>query len=430
VRSLTLTTPAPRRATLTLPGDKSISHRAFILGALARGRTRIVNANHGDDVGATIRALRQLGVEVRRVGADYIVVGREKLRNPASIIDCANSGTTMRFLMGMLAGRVDAVLDGDDSLRRRPMARVADPLRKMGARIGTNSHGFPPVVIERQTTTLRSLRFTMQVVSAQVKSALILAALRADGPSIITSPAVTRDHTERLLRAMGAKLRVNGRTIRVEPSALKPLRVLRVPGDTSSAVYILCAAAALPGSFVRLRDIGVNPTRTAALTVLRHMGANIKISARKQWNGEPVADVSIRGGPPLKNIRIPNDIVPNLIDEIPALCALATAAEGTFTVRGAAELKVKESNRIRTTVDLLRSFGADAQALSDGIVVRGGKPLQAPRAVLTQGDHRIGLAAAILAAVSQTPITIRDVECIATSFPKFSLTWSAAFKEA
>ena len=329
--------------------------------------------------------------------------------------------------MGMLAGRVDAVLDGDESLRRRPMARVVDPLRKMGARIATQPHGLPPVRIERQATTLRSLRFTMPVASAQVKSALILAALRASGPSVITSPGITRDHTERLLRAMGARVRVQGRTIRVEPSALKALRVVRVPGDISSAVYIICAAAALAGSDLRLRAIGINPTRTAALNVLRQMGARIEISARKQWNGEPVADVSIRGGAPLRNLRVPSRLVPNLIDEIPALCALATAAAGTFTVRGAGELKVKESNRIRTTVDLLRCFGADARPLSDGIVVQGGKPLRAPRTVLTHGDHRIGLSAAILAAVAQTPITIRDVACIATSFPNFNDTWRAAF---
>lgn len=386
-----------------------------------------MHANNGEDVIATIHALRQLGVEVRRVGSDSVVVGRDTFRDPATIIDCANSGTTMRLLMGMLAGRVDAVLDGDESLRRRPMARVVDPLRKMGARIATQPHGLPPVRIERQATTLRSLRFTMPVASAQVKSALILAALRASGPSVITSPGITRDHTERLLRAMGARVRVQGRTIRVEPSALKALRVVRVPGDISSAVYIICAAAALAGSDLRLRAIGINPTRTAALNVLRQMGARIEISARKQWNGEPVADVSIRGGAPLRNLRVPSRLVPNLIDEIPALCALATAAAGTFTVRGAGELKVKESNRIRTTVDLLRCFGADARPLSDGIVVQGGKPLRAPRTVLTHGDHRIGLSAAILAAVAQTPITIRDVACIATSFPNFNDTWRAAF---
>jgi 3-phosphoshikimate 1-carboxyvinyltransferase len=267
----------------------------------------------------------------------------------------------------------------------------------------------------------------MRVASAQVKSAVLLAALRADGTSLITSPGVTRDHTERLLRAMGAKLRVNGREIRVIPSSLKSIGVLRIPGDLSSAVYLLCAAAAIPGSHLRLREIGINPTRSAALDVLRRMGARMKISARKRWNGEPVADISISGGAPLRGVTIPVHAVPILIDEIPALCALATIARGTFTVRGAAELKVKESNRIRTTVELLRSFGADARSSADGIVVRGGAALRAPRSVFTHGDHRIGLSAAILAAAARVPIRIRDVDCIATSFPKFARAWNAAF---
>ena len=416
-----------QRATLTLPGDKSISHRAFMLSAIARGRTRIVKPNGGDDVIATIAALRQLGVAVRRAGDDYVVVGRDTLRDPRVTIDCGNSGTTIRLLMGMLAGCVDALLDGDASLRRRPMARVADPLKAMGAKIGMRLLGVPPVRVHRQTTKLRSTHFTMRVASAQVKSAVLLAALRADGISVITSPAVTRDHTERMLRAMGAKLRVTGRAIRVRPSSLKSIGMLRVPGDVSAAVYLLCVAAALPGSNLCLREIGVNPTRSAALDILRRMGARIKISAHKLWSGEPVADIAISGGAPLKGVTIPVHAVPNLIDEIPALCALATIARGTFTVRGAAELKVKESNRIRTTIELLRSFGADARALRDGIVVHGGRTLRAPRNVSTHGDHRIGLSAAILAAAARAQITIRDVDCIATSFPQFGETWNAAF---
>jgi 3-phosphoshikimate 1-carboxyvinyltransferase len=427
VQSLTLTKPVARRASLTLPGDKSISHRAFMLSAIAHGRTRVVNPNAGDDVIATIRALRQLGVEVRHAGDDYVVVGRDALRDPSSTIDCGNSGTTMRLLMGILAGRVDALLDGDASLRRRPMARVADPLKAMGAKISMRPRGLPPVRLHRQTARLRSTRFTMRVASAQVKSAVLLAALRAEGTSVITTPAVTRDHTERLLRAMGAKLRVNGRAIRVVPSSLKSIDVLRIPGDVSSAVYLLCAAAAIPGSHLRLRDIGINPTRSAALDILRRMGTRIKISARKRWSGEPVADISISGGARLRGVTIPVQMVPNLIDEIPALCALATIARGTLMVRGAAELRVKESNRIRTTVELLRSFGADARSLADGIVVRGGRALRAPRSVSTHGDHRIGLSAAVLAAAARAPITIRDVDCIATSFPNFAETWNAAF---
>jgi 3-phosphoshikimate 1-carboxyvinyltransferase len=394
---------------------------------MAQGQTRIVNPNCGGDVAATIRALRQLGVPIHRTKDGYQVSGRDSFRDPNATIDCGNSGTTMRLLMGVLAGRVNAILDGDASLRRRPIARVAEPLKTMGAKITSKRTDRPPVYLRRQNATLKPIRYTMQVASAQVKSALILAALRASGSSVIGSPAVTRDHTERMLAAMGAKLRVTGKTVRVNPSRLTSPGVLHVPGDVSSAVYLLCAAAAVPVSSLCVLSVGVNPTRSAALDVMRRMGVRIQISNRTQWSGEPVADIVVAGGAPLRGVTVPARLVPILIDEIPALCALAVTARGAFVVRGASELKVKESNRIQTTVALLRSFGADARALADGIVVRGGKELRAPRRVNTYGDHRIGLSAAILAAAARAPITIDDADCIATSFPKFEQTWKAAF---
>lgn len=398
-----------------------------MLAAIAKGRTHIVDPNGGEDVAATISALRSLGVRMRATRDGYQVSGCANLSDPARAIDCGNSGTTMRLLMGMLAGRVDVVLDGDASLRRRPMARVADPLNAMGAAITTARAGRPPVRVRRRARQLIPLRYALPIASAQVKSALLLAALRAAGPSTITSPKLTRDHTERMMRAMGAKLRLRGTTIRIAPSTLTAAGRVRVPGDFSAAIYLICAAAALPGSRLRLRCVGVNPTRIAALKVLRRMGARIEIDARSTWSGEPVADISVAGGAPLRGVTIPARDVPILVDEIPALCALACVARGTFSVRGAAELRVKESNRIRTTVDLLRSFGADARALPDGIVVRGGSPLRAPVSVSTCGDHRIGLAAAILAAAVQTKLKIENGECIATSFPGFAATWRAAF---
>jgi 3-phosphoshikimate 1-carboxyvinyltransferase len=417
----------PIRARITLPGDKSISHRAFILAAIAHGRSLIVNPNRGADVAATILALRQVGVTVRRTTAGYSVTGCDELRDPSGPVDCGNSGTTIRLLMGALAGRVDAILDGDASLRRRPMARVADPLRAMGATVTTARTGGPPVRLRRQARALKPLRYTLPVASAQVKSALLLAALRAAGPSLITSPAPTRDHTERMLLAMGAKLRVRGATIRIAPSALVAEGRMRIPGDLSSAIYLLCAAAVLPGCYLRLRDIGLNPTRTAALDVMRRMGVRLTIDEQRVWSGEPVADISVSGGAPLRAVSIPLRAIPMLVDEIPALCALASAGQGTLSVRGAQELRFKESDRIRTTVRLLRAFGADAQAMADGIVVRGGAPLCAPRSVATQGDHRIGLAAAILSAATRSPLRIEDSACIATSFPGFAATWRAAF---
>ncbi len=429
VQTLTLAKPSPKpNATLTLPGDKSITHRAFLLAAMAKGRTLIVNPNVGLDMQATLRALRQLGVLVHTTSDGTLVLGREELRDPRAPIDCANSGTTMRLLLGMLAGRVDAVLNGDASLRRRPMARVTRPLNAMGARMTTRS-GFPPVRVRRRASQLKPIRYTMVVASAQAKSALLLAALRATAPSTIVEPVLTRDHTERMLRAMGAKLLTTGRTIRIWPGALRALRRMRIPGDISSAIYLLCAAAATPDSILQLRDVGINPTRTAALEVLRQMGADVRIARRRDWSGEPVADLSIRGGAPLRNVTIKAALVPNLIDEIPALCALACTARGVFSVGGASELRVKESDRITTTVELLCRFGADARALADGISIRGGGELRAPTRVPTHGDHRIGLAAAILAAATRSSLTIDDSECIATSFPGFAAAWRASLAQ-
>jgi 3-phosphoshikimate 1-carboxyvinyltransferase len=364
---------------------------------------------------------------MRRTNDGYDVVGADGLSDPKATIDCGNSGTTMRLLMGVLAGRVDAVLDGDESLRRRPMARAARPLNAMGASITTARFGVPPVRLRRRTTRLKPIRYKMPIASAQVKSALLLAALHATAASTIVEPAVTRNHTEIMLRAMGAKLRTSGRTIRISPSALAALERLRIPGDSSAAIYVLCADAVLPAATLHLLDVVINPTRTAALDVMCRMGARVRIERQRSWSGEPVADISITGGAPLRNVSIPARAVPMMIDEIPALCALAATARGVFYIRGAAELRVKESNRIQTTVELLRLFGADAHALPDGITVRGGRPLRPAHAVTTHGDHRIGLAAAILAAATRSSLRIHDSECIATSFPDFAKVWRAAF---
>jgi len=425
--SLVLRAPvAGRHARVLLPGDKSISHRALLLAAIASGTTRIVGCNSGEDVRATVRALRLLGASVRTMSDGYEVHGVPRLHDPRTTIDCGNSGTTMRMLAGLLAGRVDAVLDGDTSLRTRPMARVTQPLGAMGARITTNA-GRPPLFVRRRPQALRGLHYRIPVPSAQVKSALLIAALRAAGPSTIVEAVQTRDHTEIMLKAMGARLRRQGRTLRVMPSSLRALGRMRVPGDLSSAVYLLCAAATLPGSALTVRRVGLNPTRTHALQVMRQMGVELRIARRSHDNGEPAADLTVLGGRPLRNVTIATHLVAGLIDEIPALCALAATARGRFTVRGASELRVKESDRIAATVELLRRFAADARALEDGIVVHGGIPLRAPREAWTHGDHRIGLAAAILAAATRSRITIRDSACIATSLPGFSGFWRSAF---
>jgi 3-phosphoshikimate 1-carboxyvinyltransferase len=426
VDRLRLPAAKPGRVTLHVPGDKSISHRAFLLAAIARGSTRIAGANRGADVLATIRALRALGVRIARHAQDFIVEGAPRLRAPAHPIDCGNSGTTMRLLAGLLAGRVNAVLDGDASLRRRPMERVTRPLNRMGAQIRCSRGGHAPLRI-CGAGPLHGAKIALEVQSAQVASAVMLAALGARGATTIAPVRSLRDHTQRMLRSFGVRVTQRGAAISVTPTQLVSPREIVIPGDLSSAVFFVCAAAVVPGARIRLARIGVNPTRTAILDVLRAMGVRLEIHPVRSSGPEPAADLIVAGGAPLRNVRVPNAIVPEIIDEIPALCALSATASGVLRLRGARELRHKESDRVATVVGLLQAFGADARALADGIVVTGGKPLRAPDRVPTHGDHRIGMAAAILAAAARAPLTIDESGCIATSFPEFSLAWRAAF---
>lgn len=423
---LYLPAPAARHATLTLPGDKSISHRAFMLAAIAAGKTIIVGANAGADVLATIAGLRQVGVRISRTRDGFVVRGISTFSSPQDTIDCGNSGTTMRLLAGLLAGRVSAVLDGDASLRRRPMRRVAQPLNEMGADVRTTPQGRPPLRL-RSCGRLHGARMQLEVPSAQVKSAIMLAALHASSPTTILAKHDSRDHTERMLRTFGGKITVRGRTIEVRPCVLTSPGRLEIFGDLSAAVYFACAAAVIPGSHLRLRKVGVNPTRTAILDLLGAMGVQLDILCLRVRGGEPAANLAIRGGHPLRTVSVKRQIVAEIIDEIPALCALAATVAGVLRIRGAVELRHKESDRIRTTVSLLKQFGVHAEAKHDGIEVRGGRTLRAPRAVDTQGDHRIGMAAAILAAAARAPLWIDNSACIATSFPGFARAWRAAF---
>jgi 3-phosphoshikimate 1-carboxyvinyltransferase len=414
--------------TMSVPGDKSISHRALMFGAIARGTTEVRNVNLGADVLTTVAALQQLGVDVRRIaGSVFSVDGVTDFRDPSDTIDCGNSGSTMRMLAGLLANRVTAVLDGDESLRRRPMERVASPLREMGAHIQTGRNGLPPLRLQRSSGHLRAQTIDMTHASAQVKTALLLAGLRADGQTTVIEPLTTRDHSERMLKAMGANIEVARRAVLVRPSSLRSLPVLEVPGDFSAAFFFIAAAAASPGAHVRIKDVGVNPTRTAALDVARAMGVDVRLQDERTVCGEPVAEIEIRGGPTLRGVGVPPDIVPNLIDEIPALCALASVAQGNFTVRGASELRVKESDRISTTAALLRAYGIAVDVFPDGLTVRGGSEMRPPQAISTSGDHRIGMSGAVLAVAANSPLVIQDADCIATSFPGFEESWRSAF---
>lgn len=394
--------------------------------SIAGGESFITGANAGADLCSTIEALRAVGVSI---DGDFQrgmrVRGTPTLRAPASALDCGNSGSTMRMLAGLLAGRVDATLDGDASLRRRPMERVAEPLRAMDADIRATG-GRPPLILRASSRPLRGAMITLPLASAQVKSALLFAGLGAHGPTVITEPAQTRDHTERMLRAMGARLEVKDLNVALEPSTLKPLVDYRVPGDFSAAFFFMAGAATLPGSHVRISDVGLNPTRTAALEILHAMDADIDVLDVRELQGEPRGDVVVRGGTTLRTPTIDAAHVPNLIDEVPALCAVAAASNIDFEIRGASDLRTKESDRIATTVRLLRAFGARAEELPDGIQIKASR-LTAPDRIGTEGDHRIGMSAAILALGARAPITIEEADCIDTSFPGFAGTWRAAF---
>jgi 3-phosphoshikimate 1-carboxyvinyltransferase len=426
--SIVVSPPNASVAAVDLPGDKSISHRAVMCASIARGRSIILDANRGADVRATKDVLRAVGVPIADVDDRTLHIdGVDAFHDPEGALDCGNSGSTMRMLVGLLAGRVRAVLDGDASLRKRPMQRVAEPLAQMGADISTSPSGSPPLTLRRATKPLRGAQIDLRIASAQVKTAILFAGLDAIGETTVLEPMPTRDHTERMLRAMGADVVIDGTCVTIRRSRLRPLASLRVPGDFSAAFFFIAGAAALPGARVVVRRVGVNPTRTAALDVIRRMGADVRLSNEGVESGEPVADVEVRGGAPLRGVDVPLDVVPNLIDEIPALCALAAAADGEFSVRGASELRAKESDRIHTTALLLRSFGVAAEEFDDGLAIRGGRPLSAPERVRTSGDHRIGMSAAVLAVAARTGVQIDDADCIATSFPDFEASWRGVF---
>ena len=411
-------------ARVVVPGDKSISHRALIIGALAGGRSYIGGLSPAADVAATARCLRECGVWVRDFGRGRVALDGAgpgaSLRTPDGPLDCANSGTTMRLLAGALAGHdAHAVLDGDSSLQRRPMARVAEPLRAMGATVETSAAGTAPLHVEGQRD-LRSIDWTPQVPSAQVKSAILLAALSAEGPTTIHEAAPTRDHTEQLLRMCGVDVRSDGRgSITLTPGEVAPFGY-RVPGDISSAAFFLCLAAARAGWRMRVPRVGINPTRTGILDVLRAMGAEVDEESLSDAAAEPFGDVEVRGAH-LHGTTIAEALTVRCIDELPVIAVLATQAEGETRVRNAAELRAKESDRIAEVVGGLRAFGAECEATPDGFVVSGPVRLRAAR-IDAHGDHRLAMAWAVAAALagkgSGTSV-IHGAEAASVSYPAF-----------
>jgi 3-phosphoshikimate 1-carboxyvinyltransferase len=407
---------------LTVPGDKSISHRALMLGGIADGETRITGFLAGEDCLATLRALQALGVRIERPQAHTVHVtgrGLEGLRAAGVPLDMGNAGTAMRLFMGLLAPQAfDSTLIGDESLMRRPMERVAAPLRLMGADIRTQA-GRPPVEI-RGTRELRAIEYPLPVASAQVKSAVLLAGLRAFGRTRVTEPAPARDHTERMLSAFGVEVLREGNSIAIEGGQRLTGTSVAVPADFSSAAFFLVAGCLAAEQGLLLRNVGVNPTRTGLLEMLRLMGADIRVHALRQDGGpggEPIADIEVRKSR-LKGVRVPESLVPLSIDEFPVFFIAAAVAEGETLVRGALELRVKESDRLAAMAQGLTVLGVENQLLEDGLWIRGGAALGGG-VIESHGDHRIAMAFAVAGLAARSPIEIRDVANVATSFPGF-----------
>ncbi len=414
----------PLRGTVRVPGDKSISHRAVLVSLLAPGRSVVSGINLGNDVRATCRVVEQIGggVRLRPEAAEVEIdgCGWDGLREPVGELDAGNSATTMRLALGVCSGLPGtATLTGDASLLRRPMLRVVRPLRAMGATID-GPHGGARGPLTVRGGELQGISWVGEVASAQVKSAILLAALRARGTTSYTEPAPTRDHTERMLTSSGVTLRRYGCTVEVEGGQSIQPRRRRVPGDLSAATFVATAAAIVPGSDVRIEEVGLNPTRTAAIGVLSRMGADITTSVEGEDAGEPYGEMRVRGGS-LRATTIRAEEVPGLIDELPALAVAASQATGTTVVRGARELRAKESDRIETIVDGLRSAGADASSFDDGFSISGPRRLRSGR-VPSHGDHRIALALAAGGLAADGPLEIDEWSSAAISFPGWEET--------
>ena len=419
MNSFIINGPGVLRGSITLPGDKSISHRAVILGAIAQGRTTIEGMLESEDVLSTVNALRNMGVKIVHHKEDGMVVegvGLYGLKDPGQALNMGNSGTAMRLMAGVLVGQsFPSTLVGDDSLSQRPMARVVEPLRALGADITVQNAGYPPIQI-KPVKQLRGVDYVMPVASAQVKSAFLLAALCAEGVSRVKEPTQTRDHTERMLRGFGHSISQQGDWIRVIGGMELGGAKLVVPGDLSSAAFFIVGAAIATESEITLKNVGVNPTRTGVIEILQQMGARIDCLNKKSVCGEPTADLVVSSSP-LRGVKIEMHQVARAIDEFPILSIAAACARGKTTLHGAEELRVKESDRIRSIVSGLSELGISVEERADGYAVTGGEIL--PGEVNSLSDHRIAMAFAIAGLVVSGSICIHDTVNVRTSFPEF-----------
>jgi 3-phosphoshikimate 1-carboxyvinyltransferase len=416
-----IVTPVRRlRGHLTVPGDKSISHRAALLGALAQGRTEVTGFLEGEDCLHTLRALESLGIETTRKGHGHYLIhgaGLEGFQEPQNVLDCGNSGTSARLLLGLLAGQpFSAVLTGDESLRRRPMDRVVDPLRQMGATVIGRQGGRRLPLAMTGRRPLRAIHHRLPVASAQVKSALLLASLFAEREVTVEEPALSRDHTERMLRVFGAAISREGLSVSLEPG--QPLfgQTLRVPGDFSSAAFFLILALIVPDSDVVIDSVGLNPTRTGLLELVKEMGGQAS-SVVLEDEGEPWGEIRLQSSA-LRGVSVGGEMIPKLIDEFPILAVAAACADGITDARDARELRVKESDRIRALVEELGKLGVRIEERDDGFTVYGRSRLRGSK-VSSWGDHRIAMALIVAGLVAEGQTMVEDIECIQTSFPGF-----------
>ncbi len=407
------------QGTLTIPGDKSVSHRSVMFGAIATGKTTVEGFLLGEDCLSTIDCFRKLGVKIDVEGTNVSIdsPGIEGWQEPTEVLYTGNSGTTTRLMLGILAGsNVHSVMTGDASIGKRPMRRVIDPLRQMGAHITGRADGqYTPLAI--QGTALQAIDYHMPVASAQVKSAILLAGLRAKGTTIVRENEVSRDHTERMLRQFGAQVDEVSGVISLKGGQTLTGTHVSVPGDISSAAFFLVAGAICENSKVTLENVGVNPTRDGIIEVLQSMGAAITVLPNEDNQSEPTATITIETSA-LKGTTIEGDIIPRLIDEIPILALLATQANGKTIIKDAEELKVKETDRITAVVDELKKLGATIEATEDGMIIEGPTPFRSA-SIKTYGDHRIGMMGAVAALIADGAVTLDDAECIAVSYPSF-----------
>lgn len=414
-----LKTTSCLRGEVTIPGDKSISHRSIMFGSISKGITEIHNFLEGADCLSTIFCFRNMGIDIENKNGIVTVHGKglRGLNAPSCVLDCGNSGTTTRLISGILAPQhFDVTLTGDDSIQKRPMKRIMEPLSMMGADITSlRDNGCAPLSIRGRQ--LHGIHYHSNVASAQVKSSILLAGLYADGETTVTEPKLSRNHTELMLQFFGADVRTSGTTATVLPAAELYGNKVQVPGDISSSVYFVAAGLIIPNSEILIRNVGINPTRDGLIRVCKAMGADITLLNENRDYSEPTADILVRTSN-LKGTIIEGDIIPTMIDELPTVALMACFAEGTTIIRDAAELKVKESNRIAIMVQNLTAMGADVEETEDGMIIHGGNPLHGA-VIETKKDHRIAMTFAIAALAAEGETEILDAECVDISYPQF-----------